>query len=345
MGRQAPSRSFAVTSRSDHTKTVALPQRQQLIDAGGFERPHGRAARILLGERAQLLLERDQVLIELADDADRFGDRASPHLRHAQLAQQLVPIGLAQPLERQRNAELAQQPVRAVHRRRSQPDHVHPPTKPLFELPVGERRHVYLRHKIATRKLGEHARVELVGLGRQGPHRLGLPRIGDLNDPAARLQSLAQPRRAAHHLHTREHVGPEARDEHRQAVLVRRRPALVDQCPRRGERAPACTPRRPIDPHELLPVALLPDAGRPRTAPLHDIPCGGCSACGGGRQAASVTSRLAAWTDACGMPFTSCRTASGASEVIGGLGRAGIFPGRRRDRKGPGKPPERYREA
>jgi len=74
---------------------------------------------------------------------------------------------------------------------------------------IGERRHVHLRHQVTARELGQHPRVELVGLGRQRPDRLGLARVGDLHRPAGRLQPLANPRRAAHHLHARRRLGPQ----------------------------------------------------------------------------------------------------------------------------------------
>jgi hypothetical protein len=104
-----------------------------------------------------------------------------------------------QPVEGELDAELAQEAMRAVHRGGAQAHQVHAAPEALLELAVGERRHVHLRHQIAAGELGQHACVKLVGLGCQRTDGLGLAGIGDLHDPTAAGQSLADPRGAAHH--------------------------------------------------------------------------------------------------------------------------------------------------
>jgi len=128
---------------------------------------------------------------------------------------QLLGVGLPQPLERERDAELAEHAVGPVHRRRPQAGHVHPSPEPFLELAIGEGRHIHLRDQIPPGEFGQHARVELVGLRRQRPDRLGLACVGDLHRPAARLQLVADPRAAAHHLQARDRVTANAPDEDR----------------------------------------------------------------------------------------------------------------------------------
>lgn len=177
--------------------------------------------------------------------------------------------------------------MRTVDRCGPQANHVHTSPQSLFELAVGECRHMHLWNEIAPCQLGQHTRVQLVGLGRQRPDCLSLAGVSDLHRPAASLKLIADPRSAAHHLQARDGIRTQTPDERRQAVFVRRHPTLIDDRAQPRDCAPSRTACRPVDPNELLhqetpfgrerPEAD-PSHGRPR---LHDIPCGAHTAARG----------------------------------------------------------------
>src|SRR5437868_2190965 len=69
-------------------------------------------------------------------------------------------------------------------RRGPQPDQVRPAVEPLAQLPVRERGHPYRGHQVTPAQLGQHPRVDLVGLARQRSDRLHLARVRHLHLPA-----------------------------------------------------------------------------------------------------------------------------------------------------------------
>jgi hypothetical protein len=62
---------------------------------------------------------------------------------------------------------------------------VRPPAQPLADRAVIERWHPDRGDEVAPGEIGEHARVDLVGLAGQRRDRLDLARVGDLDLPAA----------------------------------------------------------------------------------------------------------------------------------------------------------------
>jgi hypothetical protein len=80
----------------------------------------------------------------------------------------------------------------AVHRRGAHRDEVHPPPQSLAQRAILQRRDPQLGHQITAAQLGQHARVDLVGLARQRPDVTNLARMGNLHPPAHRCELLAQ---------------------------------------------------------------------------------------------------------------------------------------------------------
>ena len=102
--------------------------------------------------------------------------------------------GLAQRGEVAPQAPLGQQPEGAVDRRGPQADQVRAPAQPLADRAVIQRRHPDRRHQVAADEVGEHARVDAVGLASQRRDRLDLARVGDLDRPATRAAGCRGPR-------------------------------------------------------------------------------------------------------------------------------------------------------
>ena len=92
------------------------------------------------------------------------------------------------------------------------------------------------RHEVAPGQLGQHARVDLVGLASQRRQPLDLLRVGDQHLPAELFERVVHEPRAGHRLDHRPHRLPsQALGEMAQPVGVRRRGRL---------RRPARRPRR-----------------------------------------------------------------------------------------------------
>ena len=167
-------------------------------------------------------------------------------------------VGLAEPSQRQPQTPLRLQPEDSVHRRGAHPDQVHPPPQPLAQLAVLQRRDPQLGHQIAAAQLGQHPRVDLVGLARQRRDIADLARMRD-------LQPASPPRRACRAPRSRRSSSPP-----RRAPRGRARPPTGPARPRRPATAPSPTivtsltqrtPRRPsirpIDPEILHGRASL----------------------------------------------------------------------------------------
>src|SRR5581483_5931876 len=162
------------------------------------------------------------------------------------------------------------QPEGAVGRRGAKADEVGAPAQPLAQLPLTERWDPHIRHQVAPDELGEHARVDAVGLARQRRERLYLARLGDLDLPAARSEPVTDPDGTAHHLDAAAHVRAEPVHQLRESVLVSWNRALddvaglVDRAPRRLAGAPVDT--------EILHLGLLPGIARVRALILRGRP-------------------------------------------------------------------------
>ena len=133
---------------------------------------------------------------------------------------------------------------------------MHPPAQQFAQCPLIERGHPERGDEVAADELGEHARVDAVGLAGQRCDRLDLARVRDLDDPARLLEAVTDPRSTAHHLQAAAHVRAQPRDQPRQAVLVGRDRALDRDLTALIERAPGRLARPPID-AEILHVGLL----------------------------------------------------------------------------------------
>ena len=112
-------------------------------------------------------------------------------------------------------------------------------------------------HKIAAGELGEHPRVDLVGLRRQRRQRPRPPRVRDLDLPTRGLERLSDPGSAAHHLDRRRSPPPAARDQPQHAVQVSRHDTLADHLALAfsAHHARASSPNRSRrTPPRLLPI-------------------------------------------------------------------------------------------
>jgi hypothetical protein len=104
-------------------------------------------------------------------------------------------------------------------------DQVQPPPRPLPLSPNLRRRQPDRRDQLAAGKLGQHPRVDPVGLARQWRQALDLGRVGDLDLPPAQLELVMDEPGAVHRLDRRHHRLPEPgrlADQSTQPVSIRR---------------------------------------------------------------------------------------------------------------------------
>jgi hypothetical protein len=134
---------------------------------------------------------------------------------------------------------------------------MHPPAQPLAHRAVLQRRDPQRGNQIPAAQLGQHARVDLVGLAGQRRDVADLARVRDLHLPPRRREAIADPHRAAHHLHARPHVRAKREHELDQPVLVGRHHSFTSDRAALAARTPRRTPIRPIDPEILHPRASL----------------------------------------------------------------------------------------
>jgi len=174
-------------------------------------------------DRRELLLERRDPLVEQVDDRKRLLDGTLPDRRHLASGERFAPVGTAEPVGAQPQPPLGPEAVDAAGRRGAQPHQVRPAPQPLPQLTLLERGDPERRHELPPAQLGQHARVDAVGLARERRDPLHAPRVGDLDLPARRTEPVPDPHGAAHHLDARLHVGAEPQNEPGEPVLVRRR--------------------------------------------------------------------------------------------------------------------------
>ena len=158
------------------------------------------------------------------DHRERLLDRALPDRRHAASREQLEPA-LRAAARRSNAAPTASQAVDTIHRRGAQPDQVHPPPQPLTQLALLERRDPQRRNEITAAQLGQHARVDPVGLARK--RRDAFTRRASATStcqPAERAGHAPRPRRSS----SRRTPSRRFRAAHqpREPVLVSRREPL-----------------------------------------------------------------------------------------------------------------------
>ena len=93
------------------------------------------------------------------------------------------------------------------------------------------------RHQIAARQLGEHPRVDPVGLARKRRQALDLLRVGDLDLPAAALERVVHKPGAVHRLDRRPHRPETQLDDPRepaQPIRIRAYGGRLDRRPGLG---------------------------------------------------------------------------------------------------------------
>ena len=137
-------------------------------------------------------------------------------------------------------AEGDQRRVHPVLQRRAVLDQMQPPAGDLPLAPQLERGQPDRRHQIPERQLGQHPRVDLVGLARQRRQPLDLLRVGDQHLPAVRDQLVVHEPGAVHRLDHPAHrlaVHRHPTREPIQAVAIRGRREAVDQLPLIGDQA------------------------------------------------------------------------------------------------------------
>src|SRR6266508_6199469 len=250
-------------------------QGEQLADAGDRVQQH--RARVGLGERPQLGVQRRDPGVEEIDQRQALAHRAAPDLGDAGPLEQRQAVGAAQARQRDADAPLRLQTEDAPLGAGSKADQVHPPAQPFPQRPLIERGQPERGHELGPGEFGQQTRVDLVGLRRQRRHRLYLACVRDLHLPAAADELVANPERAAHHLQAGPHLIAQFEDEPSEPVPVSSDAALAGELTARGKRAPLRLPIRPIESdilHHGPPSRWdwSPESVSGEEALLHDIP-------------------------------------------------------------------------
>ena len=133
----------------------------------------------------ELLLDRRDPPVEISITGEQRRDRLSQTAGTPRSASSSSAPGLRSARQAHAQPPLRQQSEHAVHRRGAQANQMRAPAETLSQLAILERRDPQRGHQVAAHELGEHARVDPVGLARQRRDRLDLPRVRDLELPAA----------------------------------------------------------------------------------------------------------------------------------------------------------------
>jgi hypothetical protein len=173
-------------------------------------------------EWPQLLLRPGDARVEQVDQLKRLHHRPPPDLRHPALLEQRGRVRAAQLPERDAQPPLGENAEDAVFGRGPQAHEVHPAGQPLVQLPLLERGNPDRRDEIPPGQLRQHPRVNLVRLRGQRRNRPHLAAVRHLHPPAAGLEPVTHPSRAAHHLQAGVHIRSEPRHQLHQPVDVRR---------------------------------------------------------------------------------------------------------------------------
>jgi hypothetical protein len=148
----------------------------------------------------ELAGDRVDLAVELIDQHEARFDVIQPGLGHLEAREQLTAGDTEQVGDRARLAERDQSRVDAVLEARAMTHQVQAKARELAltaHLRVGQPDR---RHQVTKRELGQHARVDLVGLARQRREPLHALRVGDQYVPALRLERVVHEPRAVHRL-------------------------------------------------------------------------------------------------------------------------------------------------
>jgi hypothetical protein len=167
-------------------------------DAGcGLEQRHVGAVG---AERSQVALELADLLVQRLDQDEARAQRAVPGLGQRQALEQEVSFrgeqvagGAAEPMGDQRLVD-------PVFEHRAVLDQVEAKARPLALATHARVGQPHLGHQLAPSKLGQHLRVDPVGLARQRRQRPRSLRVGDAHIPAGKLELIVHEARAVHRL-------------------------------------------------------------------------------------------------------------------------------------------------
>ena len=195
----------------------------------------------VIGARAtELFRDLRDPRLEIIDQHQAGVDVRAPRLGHVELLEQSAAGDAEQVGHVALVAEGDQRRVHPVLQRRAVLDQMQPPPRDLPLAPQLERGQPDRRHQIPERQLGQHPRVDFVGLARQRRQPLDLLRVGDQHLPAMRDQLVVHEPRTVHRLHDRADglaVHGDPASEPVQAVAIRDRREAVDQLPLIGDQA------------------------------------------------------------------------------------------------------------
>jgi hypothetical protein len=200
-------------------------------------------------ERLELCVDVGDLGVEVVDHRDGGEHTAAPRLGKLQTPEQLAPAAAKQVRDRAGVAERQQLRVDAVLERAALADQEQPPAGPL---PLGallKPRQPDRRHQLATRQLGQHPRIDPIGLAGQRRQPLDLLGVGDLDLPALPLERVVHKPRTVHRLNRRPH---------------RDRPMTLSDAPRQPGQAIAIRRRR-TDLHTLATLAKQTEVQPPAT--------------------------------------------------------------------------------
>jgi hypothetical protein len=146
----------------------------------------------------QLALELRDAAGEVVDQREGSRDVPAPGLRHHVARQQRAAADAEEVTDGTGDAVGEEPRVDAVLETGALADEVQAKARPLA---FGADRRVGQpdrRHEVPARELGEHARVDAVGLAGERCESPGLERVGDRNRPARELQLIVDEPRAGH---------------------------------------------------------------------------------------------------------------------------------------------------
>jgi hypothetical protein len=185
-------------------------------------------------QRAQLLVDRLDLGLEVVHRPQARVDGRSPGLRNVEALQQLTAGDAEQVSHRAWVTKRDERRVDAVLEHRAMLDQVQPEARQLALAPDRRVGQPDLGHQITLREHGQHPSIDLVGLARQRRQALDLGRIGDQHLPPELLQPVVhepRPRHRLDHPAHRQTMRAGAPRQAAHAVRVRRRRPLLDDLP------------------------------------------------------------------------------------------------------------------
>jgi hypothetical protein len=158
---------------------------------------------VLDAQRPQLGVDAGDLAVQVVDHRDCRQDPGPPRLWEIQAREPLAAAAAEEVGYRAAVPEGQQLGMNAVLQRAALADQEQPKAGPLTLGAQLEGRQPDRRHEIDARQLGQHPRVDAVGLARQRPQALDLLRVGDLDLPTTALQRVVHEPRAVHRLDRR----------------------------------------------------------------------------------------------------------------------------------------------